>query len=94
MLRELEAAGLQLVIITNGHHHIQRAKLLHCAAADVFSNILVGGEEVGISPIIKSSHLCYGYPLLQPLSNPYNMNIYTESLAPQSRQIRESQEMV
>lgn len=46
MLRELEAARLQLVIITNGHHHIQRAKLEHCAAGDAFSNIIVGGEEV------------------------------------------------
>lgn len=46
MLRELEAADLQLVIITNGHHHIQRAKLEHCAAGDTFANIIVGGEEV------------------------------------------------
>lgn len=50
MLRELEAAALQLVIITNGHHAVQRAKLQHCAAGDAFSNIIVGGEEVRLGP--------------------------------------------
>ena len=46
MLGALRAAGLQLVIITNGHHEIQRTKLWHCSAADAFAHIIVGGEEV------------------------------------------------
>ena len=50
MLRDLKSSGLELVIITNGHHHIQRTKLEQCAAGDAFSNILVGGEEVHAIP--------------------------------------------
>ena len=46
MMASLEAEGLRIVIITNGHHEIQRAKLVHCSARDVFAHIIIGGEEV------------------------------------------------
>ena len=46
MLERLEADGLTLVIITNGHHDIQRAKLARCNADNAIRHILVGGEEV------------------------------------------------
>ena len=48
MLEGLEADGLTLVIITNGHHEIQRAKLARCNADNAIRHVLVGGEEVCI----------------------------------------------
>lgn len=49
MLQHLEAKGIAAVIITNGHHKVQRDKLAACNAAALFPNpekIIVGGEEV------------------------------------------------
>eukprot|EP00873_Tetraselmis_striata_P010916 jgi/Tetstr1/431180/TSEL_020892.t1 len=46
MVKELEAAGLAVVIITNGHHKVQRDKLEACNAYRLFHHIIVGGEEV------------------------------------------------
>ena len=46
MLQRLEADGLTLVIITNGHHEIQRDKLARWNADSAIRHILVGGEEV------------------------------------------------
>ena len=49
MLRHLAAKGIAAVIITNGHHKVQRDKLAACDAAALFpepEKIIVGGEEV------------------------------------------------
>ena len=49
MLRHLAAKGVAAVIITNGHHKVQRDKLMACDAAALFpepEKIIVGGEEV------------------------------------------------
>ena len=49
MLQHLAAKGIAAVIITNGHHKVQRDKLMACNAAALFPNpekIIVGGEEV------------------------------------------------
>mmetsp|Transcript_37249 Transcript_37249/g.71422 ORF Transcript_37249/g.71422 Transcript_37249/m.71422 type:complete len:245 (-) Transcript_37249:231-965(-) len=46
MVEELEAKGIQTVIITNGHHHVQKEKLKACAANKIFKNIIIGGDEV------------------------------------------------
>lgn len=49
MLRHLAAKGIAAVIITNGHHKVQRDKLAACDAAGLFPDpekIIVGGEEV------------------------------------------------
>ena len=49
IIRHLEDKGLAIVIITNGHHKIQRAKLDACQAHLYIpdpARILVGGEEV------------------------------------------------
>lgn len=46
MVKAFEAAGVQIVIITNGHHFIQHEKLKACAADTIFKNIIVGGDEV------------------------------------------------
>lgn len=49
MLRHLAAKGITTVIITNGHHKVQRDKLEACNAAALFpepEKIIVGGEEV------------------------------------------------
>jgi len=49
MLTHLAARGLAAVIITNGHHTVQRDKLEACGAASLFPEpemIIVGGEEV------------------------------------------------
>lgn len=45
MVKELEAAGLAVVIITNGHHKVQRDKLEACNAYRLFHHIIVGGGE-------------------------------------------------
>ena len=46
MLEGLDADGLTVVMITNGHHEIQREKLARCNADDAIRHVLVGGEEV------------------------------------------------
>ena len=49
VVRHVAAAGLVAVIITNGHHKVQRDKLAACDAAELFPDpalIIVGGEEV------------------------------------------------
>ena len=46
MLGQLDADGLTVVMITNGHHEIQRDKLARCNADDAIRHVLVGGEEV------------------------------------------------
>lgn len=48
MVERLRSHGrLAIVIITNGHHEVQRRKLEACGAAAVFgeANLIVGGEE-------------------------------------------------
>lgn len=34
------------MIITNGHHQVQRDKLAACKAEELFQHIILGGEEV------------------------------------------------
>ena len=49
MLDHLAAKNVTAVIITNGHHKVQRDKLAACNAAALFpepAKIIVGGEEV------------------------------------------------
>lgn len=48
MINRLRGKDLAVVIITNGHHEVQRQKLVACEAEALFGamNILVGGEEV------------------------------------------------
>ncbi|GAB4824198.1 hypothetical protein N2152v2_011244 [Parachlorella kessleri] len=46
LITSLAAAGYQMVIITNGHHLIQRQKVASCEATRLFTHILVGGEEI------------------------------------------------
>lgn len=46
MVSELEGRGLEVAIITNGHHKVQRDKLEACNAYRIFHHIIVGGEEV------------------------------------------------
>ncbi|QDZ18492.1 haloacid dehalogenase-like hydrolase [Chloropicon primus] len=47
MIGRMKGKGLQTVIITNGHHEVQRQKLVACDAERLFGkDILVGGEEV------------------------------------------------
>ena len=47
MIKRMKAKGLEVVIITNGHHEVQRQKLVACDAEELFgANIIVGGEEV------------------------------------------------
>ena len=54
MLERLEADGLTLVIITNGHHEIQRDKLARCNADSAIRHVLVGGDEVCIKHSLRS----------------------------------------
>ncbi len=42
----INSKGLEMCIITNGHHRVQRDKLEACSAYTLFENIIVGGEEV------------------------------------------------
>jgi len=48
MVRRMNESGLKTVIITNGHHEVQRQKVEACGAVGLFGapNVLVGGEEV------------------------------------------------
>jgi len=48
LVARLRARGMAMVVITNGHHEVQRAKLDRCRAEEIFGseNILVGGEEL------------------------------------------------
>jgi len=46
LIAEIARRGLTPVIITNGHHKVQRDKLAACDAARLFEHIIVGGEEV------------------------------------------------
>ena len=47
-IEKLRAKNVHVVIITNGHHVVQREKLAACGIYEVvkLENILVGGEEV------------------------------------------------
>jgi N-acylneuraminate-9-phosphatase len=48
-LGHLASRGLRTVVITNGHHRVQRNKLAACRAHELFPDprqIIVGGEEV------------------------------------------------
>ena len=44
--QHINSKGLEMCIITNGHHRVQRDKLEACSAYTLFENIIVGGEEV------------------------------------------------
>lgn len=48
LIFRLRSRGLAVVLITNGHHAIQRAKIDACKAVELFGDgmILVGGEEL------------------------------------------------
>lgn len=46
MVELLTQQGYRLVVITNGHHLIQRQKVESCRAGRLFQHILVGGEEI------------------------------------------------
>jgi FMN phosphatase YigB (HAD superfamily) len=49
MLQHLASKNIAAVIITNGHHKVQRDKLAACDAAALFpepAKVIVGGEEV------------------------------------------------
>ncbi|MCO5567107.1 hypothetical protein L7F22_020792 [Adiantum nelumboides] len=50
LVRRLQSQGYKTGIITNGHSKIQRAKLKACRAEDLFSLILVGGEQPDEKP--------------------------------------------
>ena len=44
----LNSKGFETVLITNGHHHVQREKLSACCAHELFcrpEQIIIGGEE-------------------------------------------------
>ena len=48
LMKYLDAKGIRVAIITNGHHQVQREKLLACRADRLFPDseqIIVGGEE-------------------------------------------------
>ena len=45
-MKRLQAKGVRVVIITNGHHEVQRQKIVACEAEKLFGkNIIVGGGE-------------------------------------------------
>jgi len=46
MVAGLRDRGLRMVVITNGHHKVQRDKLAAVGAGELFEHIIVGGEEV------------------------------------------------
>lgn len=48
VVRKLQAKNVRTVVITNGHHVVQHAKLIACKATDLFdpNDIIVGGDEV------------------------------------------------
>jgi len=48
VIQRLRDRSLSILIITNGHHAVQRPKLKACHAADVFgeSHLIVSGEEL------------------------------------------------
>lgn len=50
LVTKLQSHGVKVGIITNGHSKVQRAKLKACQAEDLFSVILVGGEEPNEKP--------------------------------------------
>jgi N-acylneuraminate-9-phosphatase len=45
LIADLKSRGLEVAIITNGHHEVQRAKVTACGASDHVRHIIVGGEE-------------------------------------------------
>jgi FMN phosphatase YigB (HAD superfamily) len=54
MVSELESRGLEVAVITNGHHKVQRDKLEACNAYRIFHHIIVGGGE--LPPSTPSMH--------------------------------------
>ncbi|KAI5056585.1 hypothetical protein GOP47_0028403 [Adiantum capillus-veneris] len=50
LVMKLQSHDVKVGIITNGHAKVQRAKLKACKAEDLFSVILVGGEEPNEKP--------------------------------------------
>jgi hypothetical protein len=60
MVEGLKGAGYRVGVITNGHHDIQRRKLVSCRAEELFGDaIVVGGEEIlaGKAPTPMHAHM-------------------------------------